>query len=477
MLKRKRKVRYEETRNSKTRRKRKPLVNKRTLIVNKRRMETFVTNIDARLLQKKTLRGREYYVAPVVLMTHGVHRGSRGPVYYPGRELDKWSHSWNHKPITLGHPMKNGQNVSASDPDVMEESDLGFLLNTNYQRRKQRSFAWIDIESAKEKAPAFLAKVEAKEMVEVSTGLIVDEVEKRGEYGGKKFRAIAKNHRPDHLAILMDEVGACSLEDGAGLFQLNSAGSKNSKEEKVVMNRKKFVDALIANKATKWEEKDRKKLMAMDAEILVKLEPVPVKSGKPSTKTGLELTNQEEVDDATRRGAGVLDDDDDEDDEEEPVLNKKPAKAKKKTVLDDDDEEEEEVPVANKKSKKSEAQTEEEKWLAAAPPRAAAMLRNAMQFQDREKARYIKAILNSEKGKARFTKERLSDMSVEDIQDIAALLVPDEDEANDPLANFFGLGAPVANRRSAEQEEDEEGDLEIPVYNFDEEAGKKKKRA
>lgn len=31
--------------------------------------------------------------------------------------------------------------------------------------------------------------------------------------------AVARNHRPDHLAILPDQVGACSLADGAGLIR------------------------------------------------------------------------------------------------------------------------------------------------------------------------------------------------------------------------------------------------------------------
>lgn len=58
-------------------------------------------------------------------------------------------------------------------------------------------------------------------MVELSTGLFTDNEVEAGTWNGEDFVAIARNYRPDHLAILPDKVGACSIKDGAGLLRLN----------------------------------------------------------------------------------------------------------------------------------------------------------------------------------------------------------------------------------------------------------------
>ena len=44
-----------------------------------------------------------------------------------------------------------------------------------------------------------------------------------GEWNGKKYVGIARDIQPDHLAILPDIKGACSIEDGAGLVRMNAA--------------------------------------------------------------------------------------------------------------------------------------------------------------------------------------------------------------------------------------------------------------
>jgi len=59
--------------------------------------------------------------------------------------------------------------------------------------------------------------------VEVSTGLYADSIATNGAVSGKSYRAVARNFRPDHLAILLDTVGACSLQDGCGLLRDGAA--------------------------------------------------------------------------------------------------------------------------------------------------------------------------------------------------------------------------------------------------------------
>jgi hypothetical protein len=56
-------------------------------------------------------------------------------------------------------------------------------------------------------------------MMEVSTGLSFPLTSTHGTFNGKQFDLVAKDILPDHLAILPDVEGACSIKDGAGLVR------------------------------------------------------------------------------------------------------------------------------------------------------------------------------------------------------------------------------------------------------------------
>ena len=98
-------------------------------------------------------------------------------------------------------------------------------------------------------------------MMEVSTGLKTYNVEKEGFHDGVLYKAVARNLRPDHLALLPDQKGAYSIEQGGGLFQTN--------EEKKAMTKKEMVAKLITNVG--WDEDDRETLEGMPETFLVKL--------------------------------------------------------------------------------------------------------------------------------------------------------------------------------------------------------------
>jgi hypothetical protein len=58
-------------------------------------------------------------------------------------------------------------------------------------------------------------------MVEVSTGMFVDVNETVGNWNGENYDAVAVNIRTDHLALLPNDIGACSISDGAGCPRVN----------------------------------------------------------------------------------------------------------------------------------------------------------------------------------------------------------------------------------------------------------------
>lgn len=180
--------------------------------------------------RRETLEGRSYIVAPMIILVEGVLNGSRGPLFYPNSEMNKTPVVWDHKPVVKDHPMLNGEGISACSPQIIESHKVGMMLNTKYDPdgSKLRSEAWIDEEKAKQVFPELLTSLEKNELREVSTGLFTDNEDKKDKFNGKEYIAIARNYRPDHLAILTgDKKGACSNADGAGL--LANAAMSHSK--------------------------------------------------------------------------------------------------------------------------------------------------------------------------------------------------------------------------------------------------------
>lgn len=157
-------------------------------------------------------------------IAEGVWYGSEGGVYYSAEELRNSDPSWDHKPAVLKHPKDvNGVPVSAANPTVINSSRVGLLLNTaTGEDGKQRYKVWIDEEKANSVDARIVQNIRSKNKIEVSTGMVAELVKKTGVWNGKKYQYVAKNIKPDHLAILLDEPGAYSVADGGGLLA-NSA--------------------------------------------------------------------------------------------------------------------------------------------------------------------------------------------------------------------------------------------------------------
>lgn len=191
------------------------------------------TNV-GKLIRVDTLEGREHLVAPVVLITEGVHNN----VYYSADELSKHTDAWNGRPLVApSHPTVNGRPVTANSKKVLEKMQVGTVLNVHWNvgTKKLLGEAWFDKEKTQAKCPKVLAELEKDApQVEVSTGLYTDDTFKANVFNSKQYACEAKNHRPDHLAVLLNEKGACSWEDGAGLPRINSATDDDDLDELTV---------------------------------------------------------------------------------------------------------------------------------------------------------------------------------------------------------------------------------------------------
>lgn len=179
------------------------------------------------------LEDREHTVIPMVMLTEGVHTGSSGPLFYSAEELSKTPEVWNHKPVVVYHPELNGQGISACDPLVVNARKIGVMMNTSWDAKGKRlkSEAWIEKSRAEKIDNRIFAAVDKNNMMELSTGLFSDLEKSSGKFDGDEYDGIIRNIRPDHLALLPDKIGACSITKGAGLLRNELAKGKMAPKE------------------------------------------------------------------------------------------------------------------------------------------------------------------------------------------------------------------------------------------------------
>lgn len=183
-----------------------------------------------------TLHGRKYLVAPMTMIVPGVLPGSKGPLLYPADEVATNVDNWNGMPLTNGHPVDaNGNAISARKPEVLDKYGIGQVFNVQFVDNKLAGEAWFDEELTRKHNPTIIAALNASHTIELSTGLYTkDELVPNGySHAGMPYVAIARNYRPDHLAVLTNEQGACSIKDGCGILNNATDAEKLSMFQKL----------------------------------------------------------------------------------------------------------------------------------------------------------------------------------------------------------------------------------------------------
>src|SRR3990167_2974095 len=202
-----------------------------------RQARTGICTLEARqdLIRSEKLNGRDYLVAPVVPLLEGVHNQE----FVAYDEIAMFPESWDGRPLPIDHPTgEDGKPVTANSPKVIEESVVGFLFNV-VAREDLNGISgelWIDIEKANTVpgGAEVLRKLQAGEGLEVSTGYFTFINDVPGEWknpkgGVEKFNSSQYGVRPDHLALLPYDTGACSWKDGCGSPRVNTDATLQSK--------------------------------------------------------------------------------------------------------------------------------------------------------------------------------------------------------------------------------------------------------
>lgn len=191
----------------------------------------FVSN-RASAPRREEMDGREFLVFPLSMIVPGVLPGSKGKLLYPEDEVVKNPIDWNGMPVTVGHPKDaTGNSISGRTPDVEKKYTIGKVYNANANGNKLRGEAWVDVKRAErkltktEEGRKVWNRMNAGEAVELSTGLFTNNVPVAPgakDHKGRSYDYVARDYKPDHLAILVGEKGACSVDDGCGVNVINA---------------------------------------------------------------------------------------------------------------------------------------------------------------------------------------------------------------------------------------------------------------
>jgi hypothetical protein len=177
----------------------------------------------------KQLEGRDHAVFPAVLVREQVLVNNLGRTFLSAAEIEASVDAWNGVPVVIRHPSKRGMPVSARDPEVLNSRGTGRIFGARFEDGALKGDVWIDLQRAAEVADALsvVNGVQNGEVGEVSTGFGTQIEHAPGKWGTEAYDYVLHEIRPDHLALLPDEIGACSVTDGCGLG-VNHAGDCSS---------------------------------------------------------------------------------------------------------------------------------------------------------------------------------------------------------------------------------------------------------
>lgn len=202
----------------------------RTFVVNEaapgERMRVNVSvTVNSAAIRIELLNNRRHLVLPSytlpddVIMNNGL---------YPHEEIEKAYHSLENTFAPLGHPTLDGKFIPAGAPAAINAHHIG-AFNMNVERRDNRIYVekWVDIEYAlnTEGGRALLERVnynpETEKLegtpgaVHTSTGIFLYQ---DMTANGAGYKWTARNMVMDHDAILLNEQGAATPEQGVGLL-------------------------------------------------------------------------------------------------------------------------------------------------------------------------------------------------------------------------------------------------------------------
>jgi hypothetical protein len=170
-------------------------------------------------VRKEKRNGRDVVIVPSATLPDDIVMNG---IKYPADEIAKSYMTLNRTPAPFGHPKVNGKFVSARDPEGINVSYVG-AWNENVRQEGGRVLLdkVIDVAVANqsENGKAVLEAIDKGDPVHTSTGLLCE----LGAANGDDHKHTAMNIMFDHDAILLNEDGAATPEQGVGML-VNASG-------------------------------------------------------------------------------------------------------------------------------------------------------------------------------------------------------------------------------------------------------------
>lgn len=235
-------------------------------------------------------------------------------IFYPADEINKSYMTLNDNLMPLDHPRINNENVSALNPQAINNFYIG-AWGRNVRKSNDRVLmdAYIDRKFAESTEKGRLLVNRLDDMmsgknttpIHVSTGLTYTPDNQSGTSKGKRYKSIARNMKFDHVAILPDKQGAATPDDGVGIF-VNSNGEKSPIEnvsliecsEDSISNviSKTIKEVLSVFKFNQKEEED-----VMKEKILLALNAAGIKTDGLSDEQLLKAYNEQTAKEAIEK--------------------------------------------------------------------------------------------------------------------------------------------------------------------------------
>lgn len=174
-------------------------------------------NVNTASIRRERRDGRDKIIVPSVTLPDGIVMNG---IRYPADEIEKAYKSLEGTPAPLGHPLVNGNFVSAKDQEGLVRGFIG-ASNENVRREGGRVLLdkVIDVPFASQLdgGKAVLAAIENGGPIHTSTGLFCNLEPCVGDQADGAAH-IARNMVFDHDAILIGEDGAATPEQGVGML-------------------------------------------------------------------------------------------------------------------------------------------------------------------------------------------------------------------------------------------------------------------
>lgn len=188
--------------------------------------------INASSISTTIINGQEHYVirGAVPIVDDIVMNGG----LYPAEEINNSYQTMERKLMPIGHPMVNGKYVSANDPQAVNDYYAGaWAQNVSKANDKVVMDVYVNkaVADTKPDGKRLIQRLDDMisgnnaDPIHVSTGLLLNKEQKAGESKQKKYSWVAHNMQFDHIAILLDEPGAGTPDEGVGMF-VNADGQE-----------------------------------------------------------------------------------------------------------------------------------------------------------------------------------------------------------------------------------------------------------